>query len=61
MQRGNAGGWRRPFSRRDVIATPLTIAKQKHGQIEEQLTAFLASAPQLARELARWQAEDAKT
>jgi hypothetical protein len=39
----------------------LTVAMQKHGQLEEQLTAFPASAPKLAKRLALWQAEDAKT
>jgi hypothetical protein len=34
----------------------LTAAMQEHAQLVEQMTAFLASAPQLAR----WQAEDAK-
>jgi hypothetical protein len=35
----------------------LTAAMQQHQLIEEQIAAFLASAPKLARELARWQSE----
>jgi hypothetical protein len=34
----------------------LTAAMQKHEQLEEQLAAFLASAPKLAKRLAHWQA-----
>jgi hypothetical protein len=30
---------------------------QQHGQLEEQLTVFLATAPKLAKRLAHWQAE----
>ena len=38
----------------------LTAAMQQQGEIEKQMTAFLASGPNLARHLARWQSEDAK-
>jgi hypothetical protein len=33
---------------------------QQQGEIERQMTAFLAAAPKLARRLALWQAEDVK-
>jgi predicted RNase H-like HicB family nuclease len=39
----------------------LTAAMKQQQLIEEQMAAFLASAPDLARELARWHGEDAKT
>jgi hypothetical protein len=39
----------------------LTAAMQQYQLIDEQMAAFLASAPKLARELARWRGEDAKT
>jgi hypothetical protein len=35
----------------------LTAAMQQYQLVEEQMTAFLASAPELARHLARWQSE----
>jgi hypothetical protein len=34
---------------------------QQHQLIEEQMAAFLASAPKLAQRLAHWQSDDAKT
>jgi hypothetical protein len=39
----------------------LTAAMQQHRLIEEQMTIFLASAPDLATRLAHWQSDDAKT
>ena len=33
----------------------LTSAMQQHQLIEEQMTAFLASAPEIAKRLAHWQ------
>jgi hypothetical protein len=38
----------------------LTAAMQQHQLIEEQMAAFLASAPMLAQRLAHWQSGDAK-
>ena len=35
----------------------LTAAMQQHRLIEEQMTIFLASAPELAQRLAHWQPE----
>jgi hypothetical protein len=35
----------------------LIAAMQQHQLIEEQMTIFLASAPDIARHLARWQSE----
>jgi len=43
-----------------LVQPILTAAMQQQGEIEKQMTAFLASAPNLARHLARWQSEDAK-
>jgi hypothetical protein len=37
----------------------LTAAMQQQQLVEEQMAAFLASAPKLAERFARWQAEDA--
>jgi hypothetical protein len=39
----------------------LTAVMQQYQLIEEQMAAFVASAPELAQRLAQWQAEDAKT
>jgi hypothetical protein len=36
----------------------LTAAMQQHQLIEEQMAAFLASAPDIAKRLAHWQADD---
>ena len=36
----------------------LTAAMQQHQLIEEQMTAFLASAPELAKRLEHWQSDD---
>jgi hypothetical protein len=36
----------------------LTAAMQQQRLVEEQIAAFLASAPDLARELARWHSDD---
>jgi hypothetical protein len=36
----------------------LTAAMQQHQLIERQMTAFLASAPELAKRLAHWQSDD---
>jgi predicted component of type VI protein secretion system len=36
----------------------LTAAMQQYQLIEEQMAAFLASAPKLAKRLAQWQADD---
>ena len=33
----------------------LTSAMQQHQLIEEQMTAFLASAPEIAKRMAHWQ------
>jgi hypothetical protein len=43
-----------------LVQPILTAAMQQQGEIEKQMTAFLASGPNLARHLARWQSEDAK-
>ena len=39
----------------------LTTAIQKHQQVEKQLADILEASPKLAKRLADWQAEDAKT
>ena len=44
-----------------LVQPILTAAMQQQGEIEKQMAAFLAPAPKLARPLALWQAEDAKT
>ena len=38
----------------------LTATMQQFQLIEEQMAAFLASAPELAQRLAHWQSDDAK-
>jgi len=62
---GREDDWRAKSERRarayKALQPILATAMQKHGQLEEQLTAFLASAPKLAKRLARWQSDDAKT
>jgi hypothetical protein len=42
----------------DALQPALTAAMQKHGQLEEQLADFLKASLKLARDLARWQADD---
>ena len=39
----------------------LTATMQQYQLVEEQMTIFLASAPDLATRLAHWQSDDAKT
>jgi hypothetical protein len=59
---GRADDWQAAACRRarayKALQPILTMAMQKHGHLEDQLTAFLASAPKLAKRLAHWQAED---
>jgi hypothetical protein len=38
----------------------LTATMQQYQLVEEQMTIFLASAPDLATRLAHWQSDDAK-
>ena len=49
----DAGTW----STNQTNQIVLTATMQQYQLVEEQMAAFLASAPDLARELARWQSE----
>jgi hypothetical protein len=45
----------------EVLDGLLTTAIQKQQQVEKQLADFLEASPKLAKRLALWQAEDART
>jgi hypothetical protein len=50
--------WNRQARAYKLTQIVLTAAMQQHQLIEEQMADFLASAPELAQQLAHWQSDD---